>query len=308
MRLNLLSQTLFTFMLSVYSCSDNASNPAFDPPFTPPDYYWQIDIEPAWSPDGSAIIYFSSGYVSEDSSEAAGLYLIDQNGENKRLFLEGYYSDPDWSPDGNWIVFTDTYNTQVYKINTSQGNLTQLTNECRNWAPDWSPHGDLILLNIRAHNPPACSMGVWSIDTDGNNRKMLFYGGGDPDWSPQGNKIVMTGKTENDISGILISNDIGKDEKLLIDDTELLDFRNPVFSPNKDVMAFNAMRRGEILIFNIWVINSDGSHLEQLTTEGGESPSWSPDGARLVYTNLKEGNGRLWIMNEDGSEKHQLTF
>lgn len=47
--------------------------------------------------------------------------------------------------------------------------------------------------------------------------------------------------------------------------------------------------------------------LSQLTVDGGDYPSWSPDGTKIVYMRSAVGDGGLWIMNADGSGKHRLT-
>jgi TolB protein len=64
---------------------------------------------------------------------------------------------------------------------------------------------------------------------------------------------------------------------------------------------------------DLWVVDSDGENLRRLTrhqgTEFGRpislSPSWSPDGTRLIYTSYKdEGMPRLYEINlETGAER-----
>lgn len=65
--------------------------------------------DPAWSPDGRWIAYFS---------DASGEYELtltqsDGRGETRRLTSDGsrWRTDPVWSPDSKWIVFTDNAGT-----------------------------------------------------------------------------------------------------------------------------------------------------------------------------------------------------
>ena len=71
-------------------------------------------------------------------------------------------------------------------------------------------------------------------------------------------------------------------------------------------VAFASDRTG---VSQIWIINSDGSGLRQVTDSqwGACQPDWSPDGERLVYVSPCEENqevyenASLFIINADGS-------
>lgn len=71
-----------------------------------------ISTQPAWSPDGSRIV-FSRQLADPAASLPTGLYTIDvENGEELQLTnnIEELEVDqwPDWSPDGRWIAFSGT--------------------------------------------------------------------------------------------------------------------------------------------------------------------------------------------------------
>ena len=54
---------------------------------------------------------------------------------------------------------------------------------------------------------------------------------------------------------------------------------------------------------DIFVMNADGS--EKTTVES--QPFWSPDGKKIAFTSIRDGNGEIYIMNADGSGQKNLT-
>jgi Tol biopolymer transport system component len=83
---------------------------------------------------------------------------------------------------------------------------------------------------------------------------------------------------------ILVMRTDGSGTRQLTDDPHSA--RMPVWSPDDKRIAFCSNRSGK---YEIWIINADGSGLQQLTQVAGAqvvSPVWSPDGARLACNRL----------------------
>ncbi|MBM3976256.1 MAG: S9 family peptidase [Planctomycetes bacterium] len=59
----------------------------------------------------------------------------------------------------------------------------------------------------------------------------------------------------------------------------------------------------------LWLVNSDGSGLRQLTASGNNDgePSFSPDGRTLLFVSSRSGGSQLWTLALDGGEPRQLT-
>ena len=93
----------------------------------------------------------------------------------------------------------------------------------------------------------------------------------------------------------------------------------PACSPVSDQIAFVSDRaEGNMENDNIWVMDSQGENLRQLTnTPGWENkfPAWSADGTQIAYYHI--GFGRMsdaayapagvYVMNADGSENRLLV-
>jgi len=98
--------------------------------------------DPAWSPDGASIAYFS------DEGGEYGLHIAPQDGEGdvRRIELEGhgFYEDPVWSPDGSKIAYTDNSWT-LYIVDLASEDVTTIMAEphygpqksiAHSWSPD----------------------------------------------------------------------------------------------------------------------------------------------------------------------------
>ena len=308
MRYSKTRQTIFIFLAIITTISPLGCAKRSLDDDEPCDLYpVYVDQYPAWSPDGSTIAYLAG---KEDTT---GIYFINPDGTNKRLFLSGLCYYPDWSPDGEWIVFSN--GAQIWKIKVTGDSLTQLTFEGRNFYPDWSPDGKKIAYDSNFRNPWGANV-IWVMDSDGNNKKDISqHGVGEwriPDWSPDGAKIVHQRyvETPNGTPEIVVMDKNGNNFIRLTNNLSLDSY--PVYSPDGKKIAFSSSPgyRADIPpdIPQIWIMNSDGSGLKKLTEEGGDMPCWSPDGQRIAYVNCNQLNGRIWIMNSDGSEKHQITF
>jgi TolB protein len=80
--------------------------------------------------------------------------------------------------------------------------------------------------------------------------------------------------------------------------------RSPAVSPDGSQIAFMSNRAG---LRNVFIMNSDGSDVRQLTSQGTNmDPSWSPDGKQIVFVSNREGPWLVYTMNPDGGEVTSL--
>jgi Tol biopolymer transport system component len=90
--------------------------------------------------------------------------------------------------------------------------------------------------------------------------------------------------------------------------TYLDDDSSPTLSPDGTQVAFVSLRRNGN--YEIYVINTDGSGLNRLTTNPGSDmrPAWSPDGSQIVYTSCSDNSQcNIIVMGADGSNPHSFS-
>ena len=275
-----------SILLSAAACSEGGK-------ITEPTtlYSSTADFDPAWSPDGNFIVYMRDQRLN-DSSWVGGMYVYDVHSGASTLLWDDYWaSSPTWSPNGQWLAFSN--GGQIFKMKVNCDSITQLTSWRSNQHCRWSPVGNLIAYDKTA-------IGLWLCSPDSSNHRLLYDHAGRVSWFSDGFRMAALG-----LGGELYLIDtLGERYHKITDNGEFK--RQLALSPNEDRIVFTQQLGGQRT--DIWIIDIDGSNLKRLTTSGGRYPAWSPDGKWIAYTNTEPGNGYLWLMRPDGSEKHQITF
>jgi Tol biopolymer transport system component len=256
-----------------------------------------------WAPDGSRIafrLYNEAPGIHVMNRDGSGLTrLTDLPGSGSRNCVPVetgptvtcYWGEPrggfTWSPDGTRIAFTspvvtdgsgDSESSSLYVVDTSSGRLTELTGP--------SAAGGAI--------PPIA-------------------------WSPDGSRIAFArsiGPLRRSTNSLVVMDADGTDEVLLVQ-VELVDLGPLAWSPDGSQIAF--MRSGtmwpsEQWAGGMWVVNRDGSDLQQIATWPGgptevkavfDGPfAWSPDGGWIAT--LGEPHGGIKLVAAEGSEERVI--
>jgi Tol biopolymer transport system component len=157
-----------------------------------------VESDPSWSPDGSEIA-FTSNRDSYDDLEKGwvsifSIYTVNFDGSGLKQLTENEAMDtsPDWSPDGQRIVFQSTRDgdREIYIMDADGSNQINLTNHSANdQTPTWSPDGSMIAFTSdRDGNEEIYLMNADGLDmtrlTDDPGRSKR------PVWSTDGNLIA----------------------------------------------------------------------------------------------------------------------
>ena len=103
-------------------------------------------------------------------------------------FDAGLQSEPTWSPDGRFIVYSSDRggNTDIWVQPVGGGNPVQVTKSpAHDWQPDWSPDGANIVFRSERDGG-----GLFVVSVLGGNERRIASFGFRPRWSPDGSKIL----------------------------------------------------------------------------------------------------------------------
>jgi TolB protein len=202
-------------------------------------------------------------------------------------------SYPDWSPNGQQIVFTsDKSGASTIYIMDVEG---------RNWRaipppiegdqtdPKWSPDGESIAYvfiqkaNHFAYNPQLIvynlrTQTISYLTNNIDNAQM-------PTWSPDGAQIAFTSQSENlavlTIASITLKN--GEVQSL----TPLPQYEiNPTWSPDGDTIAYQDGSPDEIHLLDVNSKQSSVVHIPYIPKSYSVLSGWSPDGRYILYSVL----------------------
>ena len=172
---------------------------------------WGTNYNPAWSPDSNRI-----AFVSARRHGGPEMYAMDSDGSNQVRITHDLKpkDNPSWSPDGQWIVYDDSFAGWLSQISVvradGSGRTKRLTdNPPTKWFPAWSPDGNTIAYVAWEDG---VSETIELMTTDGKHLKRLSDDGTsclDLDWfdptarpvSPAANFVTIWGEIKRPAAG-----------------------------------------------------------------------------------------------------------
>jgi len=230
----------------------------------------ELNLLPAWSPDGEQIAFTS--YRDGDPD----LFVTTLSGKLKSLIGgDAMYTGVAFAPDGKKIAYTRTSegNAEIYLADANGKNQKRLTDAYGvDTSPCWSPDGRRIAFVSARHGNPH----IFVMGADGSNQKRITFKGNynqTPDWSPRGDLIAFTARDERNVFDLFtVAPDTGTITRLTQDTGNN---EEPSFSPDGRHIVFTTTRRGKS---EIWIMNADGTLQRPLDLPPGQyfTPNWGP--------------------------------
>ena len=231
-----------------------------------------INLLPAWSPDG-AWIYFTS-YMNNNPD----LYRTSPKPGSKVFKVSSFRGlnvGASISSDGSSIALTLSKdgNSEIYVVNADGSRPRRITHS---WgidsSPSWAPDGKrLAFVSDRSGTPQ-----IYVKNISGSPATRLTFQGNynqSPAWSPKGDRIAFCGRDERLVFDLFLVDPQTREITRLTQDQG--NNEDPSWSPDGQHIVFSSTRTGENKLF---IMNADGSNQRQITKGKGSysTPDWSP--------------------------------
>ena len=235
------------------------------------------------------------------------LWIVNGDGTGRRRLTnsgEGFDFDPDWSPDGRWIVFRregvltgqSAASSHVFVIHVGTSEERRLSKVAGSF-PAWSPDGCWIALTGRS--------AIEVVRPDGTDRRSLRFFGECPIWSPDSSRIAYCSNVTQGIPSdnweTWVADAEGSSRRRL---TEHPAREYPVaWSPDGPEIIFSSDRAGGRT--RAWVMNGDGSSQRRLTEHRADFElvvAWlSDDRLIMALDSPAEGLHGWFVTKTDGT-------
>jgi Tol biopolymer transport system component len=225
----------------------------------------------AWSPDGTEI-----AYVAPYPPEGSGGILVHSlvTGKvreltNPKPYAEGLVA---WSPDGKQIAFTRSLTRtarELFVVSSRGGPARRLTFD-NQITNGFAWTGDSRSLVLSSNRSGGAEL--WRVPVAGGTPErvpMLAHNPTFPTISARGNRLAFSDS---------------------FSDSNIWQYERPVPGESPSAPPFGSPK---CLI---------------CSTAEDHSPSFSPDGRKIVFASRRTGSEEIWVADSDGSYPIQLTF
>jgi TolB protein len=292
----------------------------------PHDYYYREMYLPqattgpsgaAWSPDGTEIVFSQHGYLWR--------HRVGTHAAEQLTTGPGYDYQPDWSPDGRFIVFAayenDRINLRLLDL-SAKTNAPLLSDGNVHLEPRWSPDGRRLAFVSTAF---AGRWHVFVADFDKGALANLaritedhdsglpryYYSRFDhylsPTWSPDGRALIVVSNRDRvwGTGGFWRVEARAGTPMTLLHDEETTWKARPDWARDGRVVysSYHGRQWNQL-----WLMTKNGGEVVPLTFGDFDatSPRWSPSGQRIAYVSNEDGNTSLWLLDVPGGRREPV--
>jgi Tol biopolymer transport system component len=239
-----------------------------------------------------------NGRLAVEGDTSPGIWTVKPNGEGRTRVTgkKGMPFNPQWSPNGRWIAFTQF--GSLWKVRANGSGRQRLA---RGVASDidtnvsWSPNGRLLVFNKKDD--------LWRVRSDGSNQKRLTNTADAetaPAWSPKGGQIAFQFRdaiTADDELRLIKPNGTGE-----VSIPNTVNGAEPDWSPDGARLVYQWLGNG------IALINPNGTGKTMFVGNGKffvADPAWSPSGGQIAYAhNRGTDNTQIVFKRVTGGGEH----
>jgi Tol biopolymer transport system component/serine/threonine protein kinase len=278
---------------------------------------WSYSGSLSWSPDGKNL-------AAPDQSSRGICLLSIETGERRALTSPPPTilgdGGPAFSPDGRMLVFTrcigvvvnDLYVVPLSASLSPEGEPRRLTFDNRRaYNAAWMPDGREVIFSSSRTG----LYKLWRIPVKGGGplRRVEWIGedGSYPAVSRQGHRLAYTRRWINqntwriDLAALRRTSVPATLNSSMLTASSRVD-EGARFSPDGKKIVYSSSRSG---FREIWLCDSDGSNLVQLTNFAAysSSPYWSPDGRLIAFDSNEAGQPEVYVVSANGGKPTRLT-
>ena len=248
--------------------------------------------------------------LSDGGDRVYQLMIADSDGHNSQQILKTTnlpVLSPAWSPNGQrlaYVSFSDNQSgANVWLQDISAGTRRPVERiDGSASAPAWSPDGKSLALTVSSRgNTDIYVLGVES----GELRRLTKHPAIDtePAWSPDGRYLVFTSDRNGRPHIYRVSRNGGKAERLTREGKENA---GASYDPTGKRLVL-VTNRGQGAGYQIGVFYPESGRTDVLTDGTlDESPTFSPNGAMILYATRMGRDGVLAVVSADGRVRQVL--